>query len=249
VRCDNKQPECSRCIDKAIKCQYPTQNIPRATEARIETGDDTPAERENITLSSVVDDPGIDNRQTASDDSEIVFDGALVTLDPDFINLGGESVDWDDPNIDFSDFINPQTKIPDPASESLTSLHNSASSTAEATQVEQDLSAPSLFIPAVPSCMVRSLIHRPKMHTGAQRITNLILHNLKSYPLMMLRSNTLPPFIHPSFVSSDIENVHMEPLTNCISLVHMISSEVRGSRTLFWNNVRAECERFSSEVG
>ncbi|KAJ5316801.1 hypothetical protein N7508_001309 [Penicillium antarcticum] len=40
----------------------------------------------------------------------------------------------------------------------------------------------------------------------------------------------------------------METLDNCITLVHMISSGSRGSRKLFWKNVRMECERLCSEA-
>lgn len=76
------------------------------------------------------------------------------------------------------------------------------------------------------------------MQAGTQRTANLILHNLKSYPLMIRRHNTLPPFIHKSSVSSNVEDVHMEPLNNCLSLVHMIGGGVQGSRKLFWKNVR-----------
>lgn len=67
---------------------------------------------------------------------------------------------------------------------------------------------------------------------------------------MMLRHKSLPPFIHSSLVSfdGDNENAHMESLTNCISLVHMISSGVQRSRKLFWENVGLECERISEEV-
>ena len=39
----------------------------------------------------------------------------------------------------------------------------------------------------------------------------------------------------------------MEPLTNCMSLVHMLSSRIHGSRKLFWKNVRMECERLHAE--
>jgi hypothetical protein len=66
--------------------------------------------------------------------------------------------------------------------------------------------------------------------------------------------NSLPPFIHPHLASSDFgidmgENADpMEPLHNCISLVHMLGGGVRGSRKLFWKNVRLECERFCKEV-
>lgn len=65
---------------------------------------------------------------------------------------------------------------------------------------------------------------------------------------MMLRHNTLPPFIHPSVVSSDLDNPNLEPLTNCIALVHMIGSGIQASRKLFWENVRMECERLCEEV-
>ncbi|KAG2170740.1 hypothetical protein VTO58DRAFT_110979 [Aureobasidium pullulans] len=35
----------------------------------------------------------------------------------------------------------------------------------------------------------------------------------------------------------------MEPLANCLSLLHMIGGNIRGSRKLFWKNVSMECER------
>jgi hypothetical protein len=68
---------------------------------------------------------------------------------------------------------------------------------------------------------------------------------LKSYVLKMLRHNSLPPFIHPYLVSAELA---MEPLDNCINLVHMISGEMKGGRKLFWRNVRMECERLCAEV-
>ncbi|UKZ91161.1 uncharacterized protein TrAFT101_006155 [Trichoderma asperellum] len=108
------------------------------------------------------------------------------------------------------------------------------------------MSSLSVSIPMTPGA-VRSMIRRPRTQTAAQRVSNLISHTLKSYPLMLLRSNTLPPFIHPSMITSENENAHMEPLTNCLSLVHMISTGIQTSRKLFWKNVRMECERLSEE--
>ncbi|KAH8701693.1 hypothetical protein BGW36DRAFT_371332 [Talaromyces proteolyticus] len=102
-------------------------------------------------------------------------------------------------------------------------------------------------IPPQPTSALRSLNQRPKIKTGTQQIAKLILHTLKSYPLMMLRDDSLPPYIHPNLISSNTENNQMEPLTNCISLVHMISSKAQGSRKLFWRNVRVECERLYQE--
>lgn len=202
--------------------------------------------------SLVADSPSIEYRQEASNDGGgIILDSALVISDPEFVNIGGEHLDWDDPDIDFADFLNPQTNdetFQYPSSGSLSLVRHSTPSTDQTVQVQQAISSPNVSIPTLPTSTVRSLIQRPKMKTGAQRIANLILHTLKSYPLMMLRHKTLPPFIHPRLISSDVENNHMEPLTNCISLVHMISSGVQGSRKLFWKNVRLECERLCEEV-
>ncbi|THX54515.1 hypothetical protein D6D06_05475 [Aureobasidium pullulans] len=39
----------------------------------------------------------------------------------------------------------------------------------------------------------------------------------------------------------------MEPLANCLSLLHMIGGNLRGSRKLFWKNVSMECERLREE--
>ncbi|KAK3295735.1 uncharacterized protein B0H64DRAFT_153062 [Chaetomium fimeti] len=62
---------------------------------------------------------------------------------------------------------------------------------------------------------------------------------------MILRHNSLPPFIHARMMaSSSAENDNMEPLNNCIN---MIRSGVPGNRKLFWRNVRMECKRFYQE--
>ena len=201
--------------------------------------------------SLVADSPSVENRQDAASDGDMILDSALVISDPEFANLGGEYLDWDGPDIDFADFLNPQTndKTVQYSSSGLSSLvRHSTPSTDQIVQVQQAICSPDVSIPKLSFYTPRSLIQRPKRKTGAQRIADLILHTLKSYPLMMQRHNTLPPFIHPRLISSDGDNNHMEPLTNCISLVHMISSKVQGSRKLFWKNVRLECERLCEEV-
>jgi len=66
---------------------------------------------------------------------------------------------------------------------------------------------------------------------------------------MIRQDNTLPPFIHPGILQANAENIDMETLYNCISLLYMLNSGVQGSRKLFWNNVRQECERLCQIVG
>lgn len=198
--------------------------------------------------SLVADHPSVQNRQEGGSDGDILLDTTLDISDPDFADLGGE---YFDPDIDFADFLNPQTNDEDVQYHSLESsslAYPSIPSTRPTNQVQQAIYSPDVSIQAIPTYTLRSFNQRPKVKTGAQRIANLILHTLKSYPLMMLRDNTLPPFIHPHLVSSDAENNDMEPLTNCISLVHTLSNRIHGSRKLFWKNVRMECERLCADV-
>lgn len=83
---------------------------------------------------------------------------------------------------------------------------------------------------------------------SSRRTTILMLHMLNAYPRMMTRHDNPPPFIHPMSVTLEQEYMHLEPLNNCMSLVHMVNSGIQGSRKLFWKNVRMECERFCSEA-
>jgi hypothetical protein len=199
----------------------------------------------------VADSSSVKNRQEAGNEGDMIIDSALVISDPEFANLGGEYLDWNDSDVDFADLLNPQTNdetVQYPSSGSSSLVRHLTPSTNQTVQVQYAFSSPNILMPTLPIHHLRSLVQRPKMKAGAQRTANLMLHTLKSYPLMMLRHNSLPPFIHPHLISSNAENNHMEPLTNCISLVHMISSGVQGSRKLFWRNVGVECERLREEV-
>ncbi|KAI0883133.1 uncharacterized protein GGS22DRAFT_167959 [Annulohypoxylon maeteangense] len=246
--CDNRRPKCSRCISKAIECHYPA-STPRATGPGAARSDDASVESGNPSPSSGLDSLDVDtNPQIANNISAMIIDDAVVLPeDTDFANLGGDYVAWDDASTSLADFLNGEANDPYLLQGSSSLARPSTPSSDPTIQIQQSLSTPSFTIPRSPIFSVRSLVHRPKMQAGPQRIANLILHTLKSYPLMMLRHDTLPPFIHPSLVSPGVDNVHMEPLTNCMCLTHMISSGVQGSRKLFWKNVRMECERFYAE--
>lgn len=224
-------------------------NTLKDTGSRTQPSDNVPTEQWKPAPSLVSDSSGVENVLGASKDGDINLDSSLVISDLELANLRGEYFDWDDQDVDFANFLNPQTTdgtAQNPLPESL--IRHSTPSTNRTTHPQQASSFPNVSIPTFPTQAVRSLVRRPKLKTGTQGIVNLILHTLKSYPLMMLRRNALPPFIHPRLISSNVENNYMEPLTNCISLMHMISSGVQGSRKLFWKNVRLECERLREDV-
>ena len=241
ARCDNTRPECSRCLSKAVKCQYPP-NARRGARLGNQYSDDAPKQQQSVVPSLAADLPSAKDRQEAGSYFDLLLDPALDISDPVFADLEGA---YFDPDIDFADSLNPQMND---EGVQYNSLELSTPSTNPTNQVQQAIQSPNISIPAMPTYTIRSFNQRPKLKPTPQRISNLIFHSLKSYYLMMMHDQTLPPFIHPSLVSSDVENNDMEPLTNCISLVHMLSSRLHGSRKLFWKNVRIECERLRAEV-
>jgi len=101
-------------------------------------------------------------------------------------------------------------------------------------------------IPHQPTFKVRFLKNRSKFRAGAQIIANNMARILCSYPKMMLDYNTLPPFIHPQWISASSSEPFLEPLSNCMSLLGMLSTRARGSASLFWRNVRMECDRLAA---
>ncbi|PQE16409.1 C6 finger domain-containing protein [Rutstroemia sp. NJR-2017a BVV2] len=242
VGCDHRRPKCSRCITKAIECHY-SMSTPRTPGPETPRSHEAPTEQQGRMQPSASSVPGIGNslqEKSSASDMDMINDSALGLPDLDFANL-----EWDGAGIDFASVFDLQeANDSNFSSPGLSpSLLRSAPSSEEARPSKKGFSFQNSSIPIGPTLAVRSLIQRPTVQSGAQKITKLIFHNLKSYPLMMLRQNSLPPFIHHSLVSSNVENGHMESLSNCISLVHMISSGVRGSRKLFWENVRRELEQ------
>jgi hypothetical protein len=205
---------------------------------------------------SFKDSPIFGDGQGQRSGGDFILHGELDISLPDFPSVGDNYLGFEETNININDFLTTMSN-PSPNFPSLVPVSTStADGTAQGQEQQLGSRSPTEpCIPPSPSFMVRSLIRRPKLQQpGTQRISSLIFHTLKSYPLMMLHhEDALPPFIHPSLVSK-LDGVAEEdrftaPLTNCISLMHMLGSEVRGTRKLFWKNVRMECERLLDEVG
>ncbi|KAF2720483.1 hypothetical protein K431DRAFT_270669 [Polychaeton citri CBS 116435] len=218
---------------KGIECHYPL-NTHKDTLSKTQQHSD------NAILPSREARTNDESHPVASDDVDVIHDGALATSDMEFTHLG-----WDEIGVDFINFWNSESD--NLAIENPSSGPSSSSVTSTTGPSPQAIFSPDKLMATRPTSAVRSLVRRPERKTGAQRIATLILHNLKSFPLMMLRHNSLPPFIHSSVLAPNADNQSIEPLTNCISLMHMISSNVQGSRKLFWKNVRSECEYLRQE--
>ena len=241
VRCDNTWPQCSKCVTKAIECHFPA-STPRGRGPETYQGIDAPTQRGKRVPRLVADSSCIGNHE-ASNDGDMIFDNAFFISEQEVASAAESYLNWFDLNTNFTDLLDPQNSgaIQSASSESSHLTRYSTPSSDQQVQVQPAISSPvvSLSTFTLATNAHRTLVPRPKVKTGAQRIAKLMLHTLKSYPIMMLRHDSLPPFIHPHLLSSNVEHNHMEPLTNCISLVHMLSSGVHGSRRLFWKKCAA----------
>jgi hypothetical protein len=166
-------------------------------------------------------------------------------------NFGEDLLSWNDAEFDFTDFLEPHSLIDnvDDASPEASLTRHLTSAAQHGHPAEFPLFFLDTALPPTPSTYSpRSLVLRRAILDKATRSVKLTLGTLKSYPRGIVRDNILPPFIHPLLVPHGKEDDQMEPLNNCMSLLHLVSSGIRGSKKLFWRNVRTECEHMRAEV-
>lgn len=80
-----------------------------------------------------------------------------------------------------------------------------------------------------------------------QHSTRLIMQGLRAYPMMMLRRETPPPFIHPHWHRQSTPSLP-QPISSCMSIAHVYAFRSQETRPFLWRTVQAEDERFLTEV-
>nr|POE90239.1 hypothetical protein CFP56_20706 [Quercus suber] len=234
--CDRKQPTCARCAMKDTICAYPvdvpsSRAVKSHRRASLERDSTRPVNQEEI-------DP-----QPVQDESS-THDGFTISSSVNYANPELVYLDWDDAEMHLTDLLD--LGIQDTTVSAPLAQCPPLNEDRRTDYLSQRTPMLNLPIAKSPSNHNRLLIQRPERKYGMHKIAGLILQTLKSYPVM-LEQNTLPPYIHASVLPWHVENTDMEPLTNCFSLMHMISSGVEASWKLFWKNASLECERMLHE--
>lgn len=77
--------------------------------------------------------------------------------------------------------------------------------------------------------------------------THQILESVRAYPLMMLRRETFPPFIHPHWFNGGSPALP-EALGHCMSIAHMFAWRNEETRPFLWKAVEGEVRRLVKKV-
>ncbi|KAH8662550.1 hypothetical protein BX600DRAFT_466558 [Xylariales sp. PMI_506] len=91
-----------------------------------------------------------------------------------------------------------------------------------------------------PDCLTRV----PKPQILDRQVARLIMQVLRTYPLMMVRRETLPPFIHPHLHRAQLPS----PLVNCMGIASLFASRTVETRPYLWHMIRNETRRFLDEM-
>jgi hypothetical protein len=83
----------------------------------------------------------------------------------------------------------------------------------------------------------------------AQMATVMLTQIVASFPYMMTRKETFPPFIHRRcYDHSSGSNEIPEILKDCMGLAHIFHTKTRESNKMFWRSVRMEQEKLYAQV-
>lgn len=94
------------------------------------------------------------------------------------------------------------------------------------------------------------LARLPISDAVSQFIATSVLEMIRTYPLMMLRIETFPSFIHGHWhrQSNNTQSSMPEPLVNCIGIAQIFASHSTESKSYLWHLVKMEQGSFIEKV-
>jgi hypothetical protein len=219
TRCDTKRPSCSVCTSAGRVCQY-EENTPVDPKSTT----DLPSSESDVvcTIASplgLFDDQKLLEISSMQDwtTEALAFDGNW-----DLAKMTTKSLSVSDQTLTYGGFQ------PLQMSPSYSGL---------------EINSAPLIYPMINN--FRALPTRKIVKTGSEMSVTFVRQILSSYPGMMLRKETFPPFIHSSYC---LHGQMPQPLANCMSIVQMFSTRTPASNEFVWRTIRMEQERLWVEV-
>lgn len=229
TRCDFKSPKCSRCNEKGVGCQYNTA-APRKAPNLQET--DAARRRYQSKEIAFLAWPKCSDLLTAAflalpSEASVSPEQIDGDADANLVPLGDWQLDAD--LFEKNDF------------DLVLSDHQSSS-------LGIGISPPPMTFLNLPGMRLFGV--RASVTPTQQPIASIILRLLRSYPSMLLRKETFPPFISPLLYTWAKQGGGrpLESLINCVNLVQMFKMQTATDRRFVWGLIRVEQERLWSEV-
>ena len=217
IRCDAILPACSSCTSRQIPCHYDEN-------ARQNLARRSQAIKGNEVAggSPLIDDMVLDS-----------FGGAL--------SLGSSDSMDDDIDLSFLASMPLEQSL-----DLLPSLNDLGGEFSSPTTFGSTYNAPTM-LPYLqwkaPRVMYQKVAPNPQAQVALSMMKNII----ESYPLMMLRKETFPPFINARSHGLESEDVP-EILKDCMGLAHMFATRTPESSSLMWRTMRMEVEKILAQV-
>ncbi|KAF2788627.1 hypothetical protein K505DRAFT_328798 [Melanomma pulvis-pyrius CBS 109.77] len=213
TRCTFAKPQCARCESKGLSCVY----------IQLRQSNPNPNDAENSQPSAL---------ETSMSFEEPIGDLATTTLplsDTLAIALPLESDDLLHDMTDLDQYMS--------FTSSTTSSHPFLSPICLSAAINP---SPRPNDIAAPSKSRTALVRLNYQDLAVEYISDLTIYMLKSFPRMMLRRHTFPPFIHPYWHWSTLP----EKLASCMSIAHLFEARTTETHPFLWRVIDAEEQRF-----
>jgi hypothetical protein len=238
TRCSFKEPSCERCTARNLACVYEPPRKGAEAELTFDIMRQTPSNHPMTTTqhtgghsTDLAMTEGIDLPSILMDDN--VPGGDSIAADEMALILGYDQNQqiWNYDTDSFAEFD--PTHLSSRPEALLTSQRNPY----KASRAKIIRTSTPSWVPSI----LRSL---SLPDPATQQSINLAMNIIRSFPQMMLRRQTFPPFIHPLWHLPTLP----ESLASCMSIAQLFVSRTSESRPFLWRCIRAEELRMRDEV-
>ncbi|KAH8895527.1 hypothetical protein GQ53DRAFT_744117 [Thozetella sp. PMI_491] len=257
TKCDFQAP-CQRCKDKELSCVYDRPGE-QSTGPQTHSRDDVPA---TTGISPVGKEP------SAPDGS--AYSHALhppnfrigledFPTDTSFLTFDGEfPFTAEDGGLDIGLSPTVMDEHPHPANRELTSVTAVDESLADAISLlpwKISSHSPGFVLGlrhlnSIPPSLQEyphSLRPLPISSRSSRGNARLVLQKLRAYPIMMLRRETFPPFIHPHWHNWAMSGLP-GPLSSCMGIAQLFASRTAETTPFLWHTIRNETRRLYKQM-
>jgi hypothetical protein len=256
VRCDIQSGKCARCKTKGIQCEWPTRT---GYLTKPQSEPLNPEALEPRTASTALM-KGTFLPNFEEQDHQLNYGAAGGS----FSNTYGTDIEpsWGgrDPLRAFThaDSVNPMFDLPlNPHNKKRHDLQIISARLAEYGAPYSSFRFIGNSIPDLPQIpqqistrnQLRAFQCRKFANPAQIHSATILSRLISSYPTMMLRRETFPPFIHPQCVPvNEIDPPLLRPLAKCMELARAFKYRTLENSEMIWKEIRVEHERLCNEV-